>query len=192
MTGWCGDARTLDLSFLTWLFVMETVIGILWRDQGQVWWITDTSCVPISLLSPIAQMIISFLNKTFSIRFDTGIERRSLLDISLNIYQSEMALVSMGSGPRPDLACDLWRRADLCNSRLTPIRLIQITLGAVDVSGEQPANTPQQQQHCSVTQHNLQQHQHVIGLIGPRKRQAVASLPPPSSQIERVSHSQCW
>ena len=62
---------------------------------------------PISLLPPIAQMIISFLNKTFSIRFDTGIERRSLLDIFLNIYQSEMALVSMGSGPLPDLACDL-------------------------------------------------------------------------------------
>ena len=54
---------------------METVIGILWRDQGQVWWITDTSVPDLSpLLSPIAQMIISFLNKTFSIRLDAGIE----------------------------------------------------------------------------------------------------------------------
>ena len=69
------EDRTLDLSFLTWLFVMETVIGILWRDQGQVWWITDTSVPDLSpLLSPIAQMIISFLNKTFSIRLDAGIE----------------------------------------------------------------------------------------------------------------------
>ena len=71
MTGW-WDARTLDLSFLTWLFVMETVIGILWRDQGQLWSITDTSWVPD--LSQIAQMIISFLNKTFSIMLDAGIE----------------------------------------------------------------------------------------------------------------------
>ena len=130
----------------------ELLIWVFWPDY--LWWrlwlaFCDATKVssdgsltphvfPISLLSPIAQMIISFLNKTFSIRFDTGIERRSLLDIFLNIYQSEMALVSMGSGPRPDLACDLWRRADLCNSRLTPIRLIQITLGAVDVSCEQP------------------------------------------------------
>ena len=54
---------------------METVIGILWRDQGQVWWITDTSVPDLSpLLSPIAQMIISFLNKTFSIRLEAGIE----------------------------------------------------------------------------------------------------------------------
>ena len=130
----------------------ELLIWVFWPDY--LWWrlwlaFCDATKVssdgsltphvfPISLLSPIAQMIISFLNKTFSIRFDTGIERRSLLDIFLNIYQSEMALVSMGSGPLPDLACDLWRRADLCNSRLTPIRLIQITLGAVDLSCEQP------------------------------------------------------
>ena len=81
----------------------------------------------------------------------------------------------MGSGPRPDLAHDLWRRADLCNSRLTPIRLIQITLRG---SGREQRQTRHNNNSIAASlspHHNLQQHQHVIGLIGPRKQQAMAS-----------------
>ena len=72
----------------------------------------------------------------------------------------------MGSGPEIDLARDLWRRADLCNSRLTPIRLIQITHWASEVSNSKQATTTTTtlQRHSD---HNLQQHQRVIGLIGP-------------------------
>ena len=68
----------------------------------------------------------------------------------------------MGSGPGTDLARDLWRRADLCNSRLTPIRLIQITHRASEVSNSKHATTTTTLQRHSDP--NLQQHQPVIGL----------------------------
>ena len=46
--GWINnDGLVSELqSFLTWLFVMENVIGILWRDQGQEWWIRHLTTVP--------------------------------------------------------------------------------------------------------------------------------------------------
>ena len=87
----------------------------------------------------------------------------------------------MGSGPRLDLARDLWRRADLCNSRLTPIRLIQITLRG---SGREQRQTRHNNNSIAASLSWAQPtsqlattpaHQHVIGLIGPRKQQAVAS-----------------
>ena len=79
----------------------------------------------------------------------------------------------MGSGPGTDLARDLWRRADLCNSRLTPIRLIQITHRASEVSNSKHATTTLQRH----SDPNLQQHQPVIGLIGPGSDKR---WPPPS------------
>ena len=81
----------------------------------------------------------------------------------------------MGSGPGTDLARDLWRRADLCNSRLTPIRLIQITHRASEVSNSKHATTTTTLQRHSDP--NLQQHQRVIGLIGPGSDKR---WPPPS------------
>ena len=78
---------------------------------------------------------------------------------------------------RIDLVCDLWLRADLCNSWLTPIRLIQITHWASEVSNSKHATTTTAITLQRHSDHNLQQHQRVIGLIGPGSDER---WPPPS------------